>query len=66
MELELVWREKEAKFGGQRRELKLWESAIVNRERQERICSNCGHKRLQIETQRSSFQGHKKYGGLRK
>ena len=54
-ELELVWRKKEAKLNDERRELELWESTVASRERQERICSNCGHKRLGIETRRKGF-----------
>lgn len=52
MELELVWRKKEAKLDDENRELELRESTVASRERQERICSNYGHKRLRIETRR--------------
>ena len=55
MELELVWRKKEAKLNDERRELELWDSTVASRDRQERICSNCAHKRLGIETRRKRF-----------
>lgn len=40
-----------ADFEDQERKLKLWEEAIVDQERQEKTCANCGHRRLHIKTQ---------------
>lgn len=42
-------------FDNQRRKLESFENTIASRKRQEKICSNCGHKRLQIETPWKEF-----------
>ena len=52
MELQRAWRQKEEELRDQKRETEYWECTIATRERQERIYSNCGHKRPTIETQR--------------
>ena len=53
MELEIVWREKEEKLRDERRELETRENAIATRERHDKTCPNCGHKRPRIERQRN-------------
>ena len=52
MEIEIVWREKEEKLRDERKELEWRECMIMNRERQETTCPNCGHNRPRIEKQR--------------
>lgn len=52
MELENVWTKKEEKLRDERRELEKRECTIRNKELQEKICPNCGHKRPRIERQR--------------